>query len=165
MIAGLRGWTDVPIIVLSGRSTGADKVEALDAGADDYVIKPFGIDELMARIRAVTRRPGGSGPPSASVRIGTSEVDLAARRVTRADGTDVRLTPTEWELLERLVRHPGQLLTQRQLLSAVWGPAYADESGYQRFHFGQLRRKLEVDPARPKHLVTEPGIGYRFQPG
>lgn len=165
VIAGLRGWTDVPIIVLSGRSTGADKVEALDAGADDYVIKPFGIDELMARIRAVTRRPGGSGPPSAAVRIGTSEVDLAARRVMRADGTDVRLTPTEWELLERLVRHPGQLLTQRQLLSEVWGPAYADESGYLRFHFGQLRRKLEVDPARPKHLVTEPGIGYRFQPG
>lgn len=162
VIAGLRGWTTAPIIVLSGRSGGADKVDALDAGADDYVTKPFGMDELMARMRAVTRRAGADIPAtSASVRIGNHLVDLATHSVTGEDGR-TRLTKTEWELLERLVRHPGQLVTQRQLLTEVWGPAFADESGYLRFHFGQLRRKLEADPARPRHLITEPGIGYRF---
>ncbi|MDT0260583.1 response regulator [Jatrophihabitans sp. DSM 44399] len=162
VIVGLRGWTTAPIIVLSGRAGGADKVDALDAGADDYVTKPFGMDELMARIRAVTRRAGADIPATrASVRIGNHLVDLAAHTVTGEDGR-IRLTKTEWELLERLVHHPGQLVTQRQLLTEVWGPAFADESGYLRFHFGQLRRKLEADPARPRHLITEPGIGYRF---
>jgi two-component system KDP operon response regulator KdpE len=164
VIEGLRGWSNAPIIVLSGRIGGADKVAALDAGADDYVTKPFGMDELMARMRAVSRRAaldtGGAG--YATVQIGKNTVDLAAHRVVDVDGAETRLTKTEWELLERLVRHPGQLVTQRQLLTEVWGPAYADESGYLRFHFGQLRRKLEADPARPQHLITEPGIGYRF---
>ena len=163
VIHGLRGWTSAPIIVLSGRADSTDKVEALDAGADDYVTKPFGMEELIARIRAVTRRAGGEAAPArSSVRIGGHLVDLAARTVTGPDGERTRLTKTEWELLEQLVRHPGQLVTQRHLLTEVWGPAYAEESGYLRFHFGQLRRKLEADPARPRHLITEPGIGYRF---
>ncbi|MDQ1718579.1 MAG: two-component system, OmpR family, operon response regulator KdpE [Pseudonocardiales bacterium] len=163
VIAGLRGWNSAPIIVLSGRVGGADKVAALDAGADDYVTKPFGMDELMARMRAVTRRASsGAGNESAEVRVGDRLIDLAAHRITDADGEEIRLTKTEWGLLERLLRHPGKLITQRQLLTEVWGPAYADESGYLRFHFGQLRRKLEADPARPKHLITEPGLGYRF---
>ncbi len=164
VIAGLRGWSNAAVIVLSGRTGGASKVEALDAGADDYVTKPFGMDELMARIRAVARRVSGepqSGEPQ--VTIGEHTVDLSARRVQAALGAEVRLTKTEWELLERLIRHPGQLITQRQLLTEVWGPKYAEESGYLRFHFGQLRRKLELDPARPRHLITEPGIGYRFE--
>jgi two-component system KDP operon response regulator KdpE len=149
--------------VLSGRIGGADKVAALDAGADDYVTKPFGMDELMARLRAVARRANlEPGSAQSSIRIGPHEVDLANHRVTADDGSEVRLTRTEWGLLERIVRHPGQLVTQRQLLSEVWGPAYVTESGYLRFHFGQLRRKLEADPARPRHLITEPGIGYRF---
>ncbi|SOD74367.1 two-component system KDP operon response regulator KdpE [Jatrophihabitans sp. GAS493] len=163
VITGLRGWTAVPIIVLSGRTGGSEKVAALDAGADDYVTKPFGMDELMARMRAVTRRgtaePGGTG---ARVRIGDRQIDLATHLAQAADGTEIRLTKTEWALLERLIRNPGKLITQRQLLTEVWGPAYADESGYLRFHFGQLRRKLEADPARPRHLITEPGLGYRF---
>jgi two-component system KDP operon response regulator KdpE len=164
VIEGLRGWSNAPIIVLSGRIGGADKVAALDACADDYVTKPFGMAELMARMRAVSRRAasdtGGAG--YATVQIGKNTVDLAAHRVVDVDGAETRLTKTEWELLERLVRHPGQLVTQRQLLTEVWGPAYGEESGYLRFHFGQLRRKLEADPARPQHLITEPGIGYRF---
>jgi two-component system KDP operon response regulator KdpE len=163
VITGIRGWLAAPIIVLSGRIGAADKVAALDAGADDYVTKPFGMDELMARMRAVARRanvdPGAAQP---SVSIGKNTVDLTSRRVSTTDGRDVRLTKTEWELLERIVRHPGQLVTQRQLLAEVWGPAFVNESGYLRFHFGQLRRKLEADPGRPRHLVTEPGIGYRF---
>jgi two-component system, OmpR family, KDP operon response regulator KdpE len=164
VIAGLRGWTSAPIIVLSGRTDSTDKVEALDAGADDYVTKPFGIDELLARIRAATRRSGSTSTvDEPAVVLGDRTVDLAARRVTQSDGGEIRLTPTEWQLLERLVRHPGQLLTQRQLLTEVWGPAYANESGYLRFHFGQLRRKLEKDPGRPRYLITEPGIGYRYQ--
>jgi two-component system KDP operon response regulator KdpE len=163
VIEGLRGWMNAPIIVLSGRTGGSDKVAALDAGADDYVTKPFGMDELMARMRAVARRAGPDvGPDQPSVRIGGRTVDLAAHRVVDAQGQEVRLTKTEWELLERLVRHPGKLITQRQLLTEVWGPAFAEESGYLRFHFGQLRRKLEDDPARPRHLITEPGLGYRF---
>jgi len=163
VIEGLRGWSAVPIIVLSGRIGGSDKVAALDAGADDYVTKPFGMDELMARMRAVARRANiEPGAPQPLIRIGKHEVDLANHRVVADDGSDVRLTKTEWGLLERIVRHPGQLVTQRQLLVEVWGPAFATESGYLRFHFSQLRRKLEVDPARPRHLITEPGIGYRF---
>jgi two-component system KDP operon response regulator KdpE len=163
VIEGLRGWTTVPIIVLSGRSGSSDKVEALDAGADDYLTKPFGVDELLARMRAVTRRADAS-PPEAMVAVGRFGVDFAARRVSDAAGTVVRLTPTEWQLLEMLVRHPGKLVAGHDLLRSVWGEQYADEAGYLRFHFGQLRRKLETDPSRPRHLITEPGIGYRFEP-
>ncbi|HUK73379.1 MAG TPA: response regulator [Streptosporangiaceae bacterium] len=166
VIAGLRGWTDAPIIVLSGRSDATDKVDALDAGADDYVTKPFGMDELLARMRAVTRRvqPHEAAP---RVTFGTATVDLAARRVTRSvNGTisDVRLTPTEWHLIEVLLRHPGKLLSQRQLLTEVWGPGYADAAGNLRLYMAQLRRKLEPDPSRPRYLLTEPGMGYRYQP-
>jgi two-component system KDP operon response regulator KdpE len=168
VIHGLRAGSSAPIIVLSGRIGGSDKVGALDAGADDYVTKPFGMDELMARIRAVTRRsatdPAAADPASSAepVRVGDWLVDLAAHRITGPAGAEQRLTKIEWQLLERLVRRPGQLVTQRQLLTEVWGPQYVNESGYLRFHFGQLRRKLEADPGRPEHLVTEPGIGYRF---
>jgi two-component system KDP operon response regulator KdpE len=163
VIAGLRGWTSVPILVLSGRSDSSDKVEALDAGADDYVTKPFGMDELLARMRAMVRRAGQVGEDEAAVTFEETTVDLAARRVVR-DGSDVHLTPTEWHLLEVLVRHPGRLLSQRQLLDEVWGPGYESAQGNLRLYMGQLRRKLESDPARPRHLVTEPGMGYRFEP-
>ncbi len=163
VIHGLRAASAAPIIVLSGRIGGTDKVGALDAGADDYVTKPFGMDELMARIRAVARRSAHDAAAGQSaVQIGDWLVDLAAHRIAGPYGAEQRLTKIEWQLLERLVRHPGQLVTQRQLLAEVWGPQYVNESGYLRFHFGQLRRKLESDPARPRHLITEPGIGYRF---
>ena len=168
VIGGLRGWTQAPIIVLSGRADSTDKVEALDAGADDYVTKPFGMEELLARMRAAVRRTGpGSSEPR--VRLGHLVVDLAAKRVIRdsaddADGPDIRLTPTEWHLLEVLLRNPGKLLSQRQLLTEVWGPGYADASGNLRLYMAQLRRKLEPDPARPRWLMTEPGMGYRYQP-
>jgi two-component system KDP operon response regulator KdpE len=166
VIRGLRGWTAAPIVVLSGRTDSTDKVDALDAGADDYVTKPFGVDELLARIRAVSRRatPGDAAP---IVTFGRTTVDLAARLVTTRDGdrsAEVRLTPTEWHLLEVLLRHPGKLLSQRQLLAEVWGPGYDTAGGNLRVYMAQLRRKLEVDPARPRHLLTEPGMGYRFQP-
>jgi len=166
VIRELRSWTSVPIIVLSGRSGSQDKVEALDAGADDYVTKPFGIDELLARLRAVSRR-AETGEETPRVDLGNVSVDLAASRVTRHDGdteTDVRLTPTEWRLLKVLLRHPGKLVTQRQLLAEVWGPAYTTETHYLRLYMTQLRRKLEPNPARPRHLVTESGMGYRFEP-
>lgn len=163
VIRALRAWTAVPIIVLSGRTGGSEKVAALDAGADDYVTKPFGMDELMARIRAVLRRAEGvAATKPTEVSIGRHRIDLNAHLVRRDDGAEVHLTKTEWQLLERLVDQPGKLITQRQLLTEIWGPAYAEESGYLRFHFGQLRRKLEVDPARPQRLITEPGLGYRF---
>ena len=168
VIQGLRGWTTAPIIVLSGRADSIDKVEALDAGADDYVTKPFGMEELLARMRAVGRRAIADGDEP-RVRLGDLVVDLAAKRVIRepdgADGADVRLTPTEWHLLEVLLRHPGKLLSQQQLLAEVWGPGYADATGNLRLYMAQLRRKLEPDPARPRWLLTEPGMGYRFQPG
>ncbi|WP_433829780.1 response regulator [Actinoplanes sp. CA-015351] len=159
VIGGLRGWTNVPIIVLSGRADSTDKVAALDAGADDYVTKPFGVDELLARIRAVTRRiqPADSSPV---VKIGEFVVDLSDRSIS----PDVRLTPTEWQLLEHLIRHPGKLITQRELLHDVWGPQYQTETNYLRQYMARLRRKLEADPARPQHLITEPGMGYRFRP-
>jgi two-component system KDP operon response regulator KdpE len=163
VIRGLRGWTDAPILVLSGRTDQTDKVEALDAGADDYVTKPFGIDELLARMRAVLRR-SNIGQDQPVVTVGGATVDLAAKRVTLETGEDIRLTPTEWHLLEVLVRHPGKLMSQRQLLTEVWGPGYETASGNLRFYMGQLRRKLEPDPARPQHLLTEPGMGYRFEP-
>jgi two-component system KDP operon response regulator KdpE len=161
VIRGLRGWTDVPIIVLSARQDSSDKVEALDLGADDYVTKPFGMDELLARMRAALRR-GAVGDDIPVVRTEAFTVDLAARRVVR-DGQDVRLTPTEWHLLEILVRNSGRLVSQRQLLHEVWGPAYSRETHYLRVYVAQLRRKLEPDPSRPRYLLTEPGMGYRFE--
>jgi two-component system KDP operon response regulator KdpE len=163
VIEGLRGWTQAPIIVLSGRADSTDKVEALDAGADDYVTKPFGMEELLARMRAAIRRaaPAADEPV---FRLGDLVIDLAAKTVSRDDGDTIRLTPTEWHLLEVLLRNPGKLLTQRQLLAEVWGPGYADASGNLRLYMAQLRRKLEPDPARPRWLLTEPGMGYRYQP-
>ncbi|HEV7898971.1 MAG TPA: response regulator [Planosporangium sp.] len=165
VIRALRAWTPVPIIVLSGRTGSADKVDALDAGADDYVTKPFSLDELLARIRVVTRRR--TGPESAPVaRVGRYLVDVAAHTVTTADGSDTapHLTRTEWRIMEILVADPGKLITQQQLLQRVWGPTYGTETQYLRQYLAHLRRKLELDPARPRHLVTEPGMGYRFQP-
>ncbi|HEX7163051.1 MAG TPA: response regulator [Trebonia sp.] len=209
VIGGLRGWTAVPIIVLSGRADSTDKVAALDAGADDYVTKPFGMDELLARMRAAGRRtPAPEAPPR--VRLGDLVIDLAAKRVTRQPGEpavqgapgaaavtagphgetelgegdsrirsdersaaggadpqpegDIRLTPTEWHLLEVLLRNPGKLLSHRQLLHDVWGPGYDNAGGNLRLYMAQLRRKLEKDPARPRWLITEPGMGYRYQP-
>jgi two-component system, OmpR family, KDP operon response regulator KdpE len=162
VVYGLRGWFTAPIIVLSARHGEPAKVAALDAGADDYVTKPFGMDELLARMRAALRRAGpATGDAVVTTRAFT--VDLAARRVSMPGG-DVRLTPTEWHLLEILVREPGRLVTQRQLLQQVWGPAYHSETNYLRVHLANLRRKLEPDPARPRYFVTEPGIGYRFTP-
>jgi two-component system KDP operon response regulator KdpE len=162
VVQGLRGWTHIPIIVLSARHTERAKVDALDAGADDYVTKPFGMDELLARVRAALRR---ATPPTRSVIITTAAftIDLAAKRLTRPGG-DVRLTPTEWQLLELLARNADKLVPHRQLLHAVWGPAYQTETNYLRVHLANLRRKLEPDPARPRYLITEPGIGYRFTP-
>jgi two-component system KDP operon response regulator KdpE len=164
VIRGLRGWTTVPIIVLSGRADSTDKVEALDAGADDYVTKPFGMEELLARMRATSRRasPREELP---QVKLGDRTVDLAAKRVSRDGAADIHLTPTEWHLLEVLLRNPGKLLTRRQLLTEVWGPGYADAAGNLRLYMTQLRRKLEPDPPRPRWLITEPGMGYRYQPG
>lgn len=161
VVAGLRGWTEVPILVLSGRSDSSDKVEALDAGADDYVTKPFEMDELLARLRAMLRRRG-SKDELPVVSFGSNTVDLAARKVTRA-GEEIRLTPTEWHLLEVLLRSPGRLLSQKQLLLEVWGPGYETARGNLRLYMGQLRKKLEDDPARPAHLLNEPGMGYRFE--
>jgi two-component system KDP operon response regulator KdpE len=162
VVEGIRGWSAVPVIVLSARHLEQSKVRALDAGADDYVTKPFGMDELLARIRASLRRliPTVAEPVVATDAF---TVDLSARRVTR-DGVDVRLTPTEWHVLEMLVRNPGKLVTQRQLLHEVWGPQYESQTNYLRVYLAQLRAKLETDPARPRHLLTEPGMGYRFQP-
>ena len=162
VIRGLRGWTTVPIVVLSVREAEADKVAALDLGADDYLTKPFGMDELLARLRAALRRhqPAAEEPV---VETPDFRVDLAARRVTVAD-VEVHLTPTEWGILDVLLRHPGRLVTQRQLLQQVWGPTYERETNYLRVYLAQLRRKLEPDPARPRYLITEPGMGYRFQP-
>jgi two-component system, OmpR family, KDP operon response regulator KdpE len=163
VIRGLRGWTSVPIIVLSGRAGSGDKVDALDAGADDYVTKPFGVDELLARIRAVTRRASAPGTAEPTILIGETTVDLASHVVRAADGGEIRLTTTEWHLLEILARNPGKLVSQRQLLHDVWGPQYQRETHYLRQYMARLRRKLEPDPARPRHLLTEPGMGYRLQ--
>ncbi len=164
VIEGLRGWTTVPIIVLSARTGAADTVSALDAGADDYITKPFGMAELLARLRAAVRRASVSvvdGEPI--VDAGDFRVDLAAKKVARADGVEVHLTPTEWGVLELLVRHRGKLVGQRELLRAVWGPGYGTETNYLRVYMAQLRRKLEIEPSRPTHLITEPGMGYRFE--
>ncbi|MFN2537228.1 MAG: response regulator [Mycobacteriales bacterium] len=161
VLEGLRGWTSVPVIVLSARDDQGQKVAALDSGADDYVTKPFGMDELLARIRAAVRR-AQPAPEAPVVTTDHFTVDLAARRVTTAAG-EVRLTPTEWHLLEVLVRAQGRMVSQRQLLHDVWGPAYEKETHYLRVYLAQLRRKLEPDPSAPVHLITEPGMGYRFE--
>ena len=163
VIAGLRGWTDVPIIVLSVRGEESDKVAALDAGADDYVSKPFGMGELLARMRAALRR---SAPEAAAPIVATPDfrIDLATTRVTRfEDGEEVHLTPIEWGLVEQLVRNAGRLVSQRHLLHEVWGPQYDHETNYLRVHMANLRRKLEPDPSSPRYFVTEPDMGYRFE--
>ncbi|MFJ3876368.1 response regulator [Streptomyces sp. NPDC090077] len=167
VIKNVRGWSRVPILVLSARHTSEDKVRALDAGADDYVTKPFSMDELLARLRAAARRqedPGATRPDEVTV-VTTDEftVDLVARKVRRGERT-VRLTPTEWHLLEILLTHPGRLITQARLLLEVWGPTYRENTNYLRVYMAQLRRKLEADPSHPRYLITEPGMGYRFEP-
>lgn len=163
VIAGLRGWTSVPIIVLSARTDSTDKVQALDAGADDYVTKPFGMDELLARLRAAVRRTSAAAGIEEPVIVTDAfTIDRAAKTVHRGSG-EVHLTPTEWGILELLVRHPGRLVAQRQLLGEVWGPAYLKETHYLRVYLAQLRRKLEPNPSRPRYLITEPGMGYRFE--
>ena len=196
VIAELRRWSRTPIIVLSGRASPGDKIGALDAGADDYVTKPFSMAELLARLRAVLRRDEAQPPGPTVAVVGRCVVDLAAHTVTRrpaqsaraarngsdADvvpggedvapggedvapgGETVRLTPTEWQILESLVRRPGQLVSSRQMLTEIWGPGYEHRTNYLRFHMARLRRKLEDNPARPRHLLTEPGMGYRYQP-
>jgi two-component system KDP operon response regulator KdpE len=162
VLAGLRPWFTGPVLVLSARSDSRDKVDALDAGADDYVTKPFDMAELLARLRAAVRR-GSTEPGAAVVRTDHFTVDLAARQVRVGDDL-VRLTPTEWALLSELVRAPGRLVGQRELLHSVWGPAYEKETNYLRVYLAQLRRKLEPDPGNPRYLHTEPGMGYRFTP-
>ncbi|MDF0513808.1 response regulator transcription factor [Agromyces sp. H3Y2-19a] len=170
VIRAVRAWSSVPILVLSGRTDSGEKVEALDAGADDYVTKPFAMDELLARIRARSRRPADDGDGAAVHRVGELEVDLAARvvRPVASEGggreASVRLTPTEWRLLELFLKHPGRLLTREMLLSEVWGPYHANDAGYLRLYVAQLRRKLEPVPSEPRHFLNEPGLGYRFEP-
>jgi two-component system, OmpR family, KDP operon response regulator KdpE len=171
VIRELRTWSQAPVIVLSGRAGSGDKIGALDAGADYYVTKTFSMEELLARLRATLRRDGQL-PTGAALRIGSCEIDLAARTVVRhthaADGTDgtepVHLTRTEWRMLEVLLRSPGRLVPATKLLAELWGPTYTDSTHYLRFHMARLRRKLEDDPPRPRHLLTEPGMGYRYQP-
>ncbi|MGZ4794739.1 MAG: response regulator [Acidimicrobiia bacterium] len=162
VIEGLRGWSQVPVIVLSVRDSESDKVAALDAGADDFVTKPFGMDELLARLRAALRRAAPS-EEEATVETPDFTIDLVAKRVVNADGEEVRLTPTEWQIVEVLVRHSGKLVAQRQLLQEVWGPSYETETNYLRVFLAQIRRKLEPDPSRPRYFITEPGMGYRFE--
>ncbi|WP_407342917.1 response regulator [Pengzhenrongella phosphoraccumulans] len=162
VIAGIRGWSRVPIVVLSARQHGEDKVDALDAGADDYVTKPFAMNELLARLRAAVRRAAPGDITEAVVEAGELSIDLARRRVLRA-GVEVRLSPTEWALIEVLVRNRGKLVGRIQLLQEVWGPSYTTETGYLRVYTAQLRRKLEQDPAHPRHIITQPGMGYIFE--
>ena len=162
VVQRLRTWTDVPILVLSGRSDSADKVEALDAGADDYVTKPFETDELLARLRAISRR-SAADEDEPTVRLGDVVVDLAAHRVSRGSET-IHLTPTEWHLLEVLLRNPGRLLRRRWLLAEVWGPGYESAHGNLRLYMAQLRQKIEAESSSPRYLLTEPGMGYRYHP-
>jgi len=161
VVRGLRGWATMPIVVLSVREDEADKVAALDAGADDYVTKPFGMNELLARLRASLRR-AAPAEEQAVIVTDAFTIDLAAKRVLR-DGVEVHLTPTEWHLVEMLVRHEGKLVSQRQLLQEVWGPQYETETNYLRVYLAQVRRKLEPDPSQPRYFITEPGMGYRFE--
>jgi two-component system, OmpR family, KDP operon response regulator KdpE len=162
VIHGLRGWSSVPILILSAREAQADKVAALDAGADDYVTKPFGMDELLARLRAALRR---ATPTLEAPLVDTAHfhIDLARKQITTATG-EARLTPIEWQLVEVLARNPGKLVTARQLLEEVWGPQFGTETNYLRVHFAHIRRKLEPEPSRPRYFITEPGMGYRFEP-
>lgn len=169
VIGGLRGWTDVPIIVLSVRGEESDKIGALDAGADDYISKPFGMGELLARMRAALRR---NRPENTEPLIATPDflIDLAMTRITRGaasetPGEEIRLTPIEWALVEQLVRHSGRLVTQRQLLQRVWGPGHDEQTNYLRVHLANVRKKLEPEPATPRYFVTEAGMGYRFESG
>lgn len=164
VIEGIRGWSQAPILVVSGRAGAADKVEALDAGADDYLTKPFAVQELLARIRALTRRvPQDTSAPI--VRLGEVTIDLAAHSIVRsgADGdSHIRLTPTEWQMIELLIRNPGRLVTRKTLLTSIWGTEHVEDTGYLRLYVSQLRKKLETDPSRPVHIITEPGMGYRL---
>ena len=163
VLGGIRGWLNAPVIVLSARPDSSDKVQALDAGADDYVTKPFGMDELLARLRAAIRRAAASAETDEPVvETQSFTVDLAAKKVIK-NGAEVHLTPTEWGMLEMLVRHRGKLVGREELLREVWGPAYAKETHYLRVYLTQLRRKLEDDPSHPRHLLTEAGMGYRFE--
>jgi two-component system, OmpR family, KDP operon response regulator KdpE len=164
VLEAIRGWSQVPVLVLSGRTDSSDKVDALDAGADDYVTKPFQMDELLARLRALGRRRAPVESAAPVVRIGELSVDLVAKQVTSASGPAIRLTPTEWRLLEVLVANPDRLMTREMLLTEVWGPTHGSDSGYLRLYMAQLRRKLEPDPATPRYFVTESGMGYRFSP-
>jgi two-component system KDP operon response regulator KdpE len=164
VITGIRGWSRVPIVVLSARQDGEDKVDALDAGADDYVTKPFAMNELLARLRAAVRRATPGDATEAVVEAGELTVDLARRRVLRR-GEEVRLSPTEWALIEVLVRNRGKLVSRTQLLTEVWGPSYTSETSYLRVYTAQLRRKLEQDPGHPRHIITQPGMGYIFETG
>ena len=163
VISGIRGWSKVPIVVLSARQHGEDKVEALDLGADDYVTKPFAMNELLARLRAAVRRHQAGTPEATLVEVGDLAIDLARKKVTRG-GDDVRLTPTEWAFLELLARNLGRLVPRAQILREVWGPAYEHETHYLRVYAAQLRRKLEADPAHPRHLITSSGLGYVLEP-
>ncbi|WP_420365751.1 response regulator transcription factor [Curtobacterium sp. L3-7] len=167
VLEGIRSWSQVPVLVLSGRTDSADKVDALDAGADDYVTKPFQMDELLARLRALGRRQAAAAAAtdtSPTVRIGSLVVDLVAKQVLPAGGPAIRLTPTEWRLLEVLIANPDRLMTREMLLTEVWGPSHGNDSGYLRLYVAQLRRKLEPDPSSPRYIVTESGMGYRFTP-
>ncbi len=165
VIHAIRGWSDAPILVVSGRTGAADKVEALDAGADDYVTKPFSVEELLARVRALTRRaPHQDTDPI--VTLGDVTVDLAARSVVKTTGGQpdrIRLTPTEWQVLELLIRNPGKLVTRQTLLTSIWGSEHVTDTGYLRLYVSQLRKKLEPDPSAPRYLLTEAGMGYRLQ--
>jgi len=162
VIEGIRGWSEAPILVVSGRTANAEKVQALDAGADDYVTKPFSMDELLARVRALTRRSTTTSTEP-TIGFGDTAVDLAAKTVTRA-GSRVRLTPTEWRVLELLVRNPGRLVTRQTLLREIWGEGHLTDTNYLRLYIAQLRRKLEPNPTAPRYLLTESGMGYRFEP-
>ena len=164
LIRDLRGWSDVPVLILSARSQENEKIAALDAGADDYLTKPFAVGELRARVRALLRRRARSGETASPViEFGDVAVDLSRRLVFRA-GAEVHLTPIEYRLLSTLLGHPGKVLTQRNLLREIWGPSYVESSHYLRVYVGHLRQKLEVDPTQPRHFLTETGVGYRFQP-
>jgi two-component system, OmpR family, KDP operon response regulator KdpE len=162
VIRGVRAWADIPIIVLSARGAEHDKVEALDAGATDYVTKPFGIEELMARLRAAERIRAGQRPDDGPTVTPDFTIDYTAHRVHRADGDEIHLTPIEFAILAHLAQHPGRLVTHTELLRAVWGPEYANETNYLRVHITHLRKKVEPDPSNPAYVTTEPGVGYRF---